>query len=52
MPFGFTPSYPGPGLGGRCNPIDPVSLTWKAREYSIHTRFIELVGEINAAMPQ
>lgn len=51
-PFGFTPFYPGPGIGGHCIPIDPFYLTWKARAYGIHTRFIELAGEINAAMPQ
>ena len=51
-PFGFTPFYPGPGLGGHCIPIDPFYLTWKAREYGINTRFIELAGEVNAAMPQ
>lgn len=50
-PFGFTPFYPGPGLGGHCIPIDPFYLTWKAREYGIHTRFIELAGEINESMP-
>lgn len=50
-PFGFTPYYPGPGIGGHCIPIDPFYLTWKAREYGLHTRFIELAGEINAAMP-
>jgi len=50
-PFGFMPFYPGPGLGGHCIPIDPYYLTWKAREYGIHTRFIELAGEINTAMP-
>ena len=50
-PFGFTPFYPGPGLGGHCIPIDPVSLTWKAREYGFHTRYIELAGEVNTAMP-
>ena len=50
-PFGFTPFYPGPGLGGHCIPIDPYYLTWKAKEYGIHTRFIELAGEINDAMP-
>ncbi len=50
-PFGFTPYYPGPGLGGHCIPIDPFYLTWKAREYDLHTRFIELAGEINTAMP-
>jgi UDP-N-acetyl-D-glucosamine dehydrogenase len=51
-PFGFMPFYPGPGLGGHCIPIDPFYLTWKAREFGIHTRFIELAGEINTAMPQ
>ncbi len=51
-PFGFTPFYPGPGLGGHCIPIDPFYLTWKAKEYNIHTRFIELAGEINESMPQ
>jgi UDP-N-acetyl-D-glucosamine dehydrogenase len=51
-PFGFTPYYPGPGLGGHCIPIDPFYLTWKAREYGLHTRFIELSGEINGAMPE
>jgi UDP-N-acetyl-D-glucosamine dehydrogenase len=51
-PFGFMPFYPGPGLGGHCIPIDPFYLTWKAREFSQHTRFIELAGEINTAMPQ
>ncbi len=50
-PFGFVPYFPGPGLGGHCIPIDPFYLTWKAREYGIHTRFIELAGEINSAMP-
>jgi len=50
-PFGYMPFYPGPGLGGHCIPIDPFYLTWKAREYDISTRFIELAGEINAAMP-
>lgn len=50
-PFGFVPYYPGPGLGGHCIPIDPFYLTWKAREYNVHTRFIELAGEINASMP-
>jgi len=50
-PFGFQPFYPGPGLGGHCIPIDPFYLTWKAREYGISTRFIELAGEINHAMP-
>lgn len=51
-PFGFMPFYPGPGLGGHCIPIDPFYLTWKAREFDQHTRFIELAGEINTAMPQ
>ena len=51
-PFGFVPYYPGPGLGGHCIPIDPFYLTWKAREYGVHTRFIELAGEINSAMPE
>ena len=51
-PFGFMPFYPGPGLGGHCIPIDPFYLTWKAREYDISTRFIELAGEINTAMPR
>lgn len=51
-PFGFMPFYPGPGLGGHCIPIDPFYLTWKAREYEISTRFVELAGEINTAMPQ
>src|SRR5436853_1946452 len=51
-PFGFMPFYPGPGLGGHCLPIDPFYLTWKAREYGRHTRFIELAGEINTAMPE
>jgi UDP-N-acetyl-D-glucosamine dehydrogenase len=50
-PFGFMPFYPGPGLGGHCIPIDPFYLTWKAREYGYATRFIELAGEINTAMP-
>lgn len=50
-PFGFTPYYPGPGIGGHCIPIDPFYLTWKAREYGLHTRFIELAGEVNASMP-
>ena len=50
-PFGFTPFYPGPGLGGHCIPIDPFYLTWKAREYDINTRFIELAGEVNSNMP-
>jgi UDP-N-acetyl-D-glucosamine dehydrogenase len=51
-PFGFVPYYPGPGLGGHCIPIDPFYLTWKARSYGINTRFIELAGEINHAMPE
>nr|NIP99751.1 nucleotide sugar dehydrogenase [Nitrospinaceae bacterium]NIR53879.1 nucleotide sugar dehydrogenase [Nitrospinaceae bacterium]NIS84293.1 nucleotide sugar dehydrogenase [Nitrospinaceae bacterium]NIT81100.1 nucleotide sugar dehydrogenase [Nitrospinaceae bacterium]NIU43382.1 nucleotide sugar dehydrogenase [Nitrospinaceae bacterium] len=50
-PFGFMPFYPGPGLGGHCIPIDPFYLTWKAREFDISTRFIELAGEINVGMP-
>ncbi len=50
-PFGFTPYYPGPGLGGHCIPIDPFYLTWKAREYGLSTRFIELAGEVNTNMP-
>ncbi|HEY2574379.1 MAG TPA: nucleotide sugar dehydrogenase [Verrucomicrobiaceae bacterium] len=51
-PFGFMPFYPGPGLGGHCIPIDPFYLTWKAREVGVYTRFIELAGEINTAMPE
>lgn len=51
-PFGFTAFYPGPGLGGHCIPIDPFYLTWKAREYEISTKFIELAGEINTSMPE
>ncbi|WP_349360310.1 nucleotide sugar dehydrogenase [Stappia sp.] len=51
-PFGFTPFYPGPGVGGHCIPVDPFYLTWKAREYGLHTRFIELAGEINRYMPE
>ena len=51
-PFGFMPFYPGPGLGGHCIPIDPFYLTWKSREFDIPTRFIELAGEINLAMPR
>src|SRR5712675_3405000 len=51
-PFGYMPFYPGPGLGGHCIPIDPFYLTWKAREFSVSTRFIELAGEVNTAMPQ
>ena len=50
-PFGFMAFYPGPGLGGHCIPIDPFYLTWKAREFEQHTRFIELAGEINTSMP-
>ena len=50
-PFGFTPFYPGPGLGGHCIPIDPFYLSWKAREYGLTTRFIELAGEVNVSMP-
>ena len=51
-PFGYMPFYPGPGLGGHCIPIDPFYLTWKAREFGIATRFIELAGQINSSMPQ
>ena len=51
-PFGFMPFYPGPGLGGHCIPIDPFYLAWKAREFDVPTRFVELAGEINAAMPR
>jgi UDP-N-acetyl-D-glucosamine dehydrogenase len=51
-PFGFVPYRPGPGLGGHCIPIDPFYLTWKAKEYGVNTRFIELAGEINSQMPQ
>lgn len=51
-PFGYMPFYPGPGLGGHCIPIDPFYLTWKSREYELTTRFIELAGEINSAMPR
>ena len=50
-PFGFKAFYPGPGIGGHCIPVDPFYLTWKAKEYGIHTRFIELAGEINESMP-
>ena len=50
-PFGFQPFYPGPGLGGHCIPVDPFYLSWKAKEWDFHTRFIELAGEINANMP-
>src|SRR5690606_28025169 len=51
-PFRFQPFYPGPGLGGHCIPIDPLYLTWRAREFELPTRFIELAGEINSAMPR
>ena len=51
-PFGFVPYYPGPGLGGHCIPIDPFYLTWKAREYGVHTQFIELAGDVNSGMPE
>ncbi|MBA3816718.1 MAG: nucleotide sugar dehydrogenase, partial [Parachlamydiaceae bacterium] len=51
-PFGFMPFWPGPGLGGHCIPIDPFYLTWKAKEFGISTRFIELAGEINRSMPR
>ena len=51
-PFGFLPFWPGPGLGGHCIPIDPFYLTWKAKEFGMHTRFIELAGEINRSMPK
>jgi UDP-N-acetyl-D-glucosamine dehydrogenase len=50
-PFGYMPFYPGPGLGGHCIPIDPFYLTWKAREFAVQTKFIELAGEINTSMP-
>ena len=50
-PFGFQPFYPGPGLGGHCIPVDPFYLSWKARGFDFATRFIELAGEINMAMP-
>ena len=50
-PFGFQPFYPGPGLGGHCIPVDPFYLSWKAKEWDFHTRFIELAGEINTSMP-
>ena len=50
-PFGFHPFYPGPGLGGHCIPVDPFYLSWKAKEFDFRTRFIELAGEINVAMP-
>jgi UDP-N-acetyl-D-glucosamine dehydrogenase len=51
-PFGFTAFYPGPGLGGHCIPIDPFYLTWRARQFGLNTRFIELAGEVNTAMPE
>jgi UDP-N-acetyl-D-glucosamine dehydrogenase len=51
-PFGYMPFYPGPGLGGHCIPIDPFYLTWKAHEFDVSTRFIELAGEINRSMPE
>jgi UDP-N-acetyl-D-glucosamine dehydrogenase len=50
-PFGFQPFYPGPGLGGHCIPVDPYYLSWKAKEFDFHTRFIELAGEVNTNMP-
>lgn len=50
-PFGFMPFYPGPGLGGHCVPIDPFYLSWKAREYGVFARFIDLAGDINTSMP-
>ena len=50
-PFGFMPFYPGPGLGGHCIPIDPFYLAWKAKQFGVSTRFIELAGEINVSMP-
>src|SRR5262245_37547100 len=50
-PFGFTPFYPGPGLGGHCIPIDPFYLSWKAKEFDFSTRFIQLAGEINTSIP-
>jgi UDP-N-acetyl-D-glucosamine dehydrogenase len=50
-PFGYMPFYPGPGLGGHCIPIDPFYLTWKAREFGLSPRFVELAGEVNTAMP-
>jgi UDP-N-acetyl-D-glucosamine dehydrogenase len=51
-PFGFQAFYPGPGLGGHCIPIDPFCLTWAARKYGLHTRFLELAGEVNTSMPK
>ena len=50
-PFGFMPFYPGPGVGGHCIPVDPYYLSWKAREYDFHTKFIELAAEVNQDMP-
>src|SRR2546428_5935650 len=50
-PFGYTPFYPGPGLGGHCIPIDPLYLSWKAKEYDFSTRFIQLAGESNTSIP-
>jgi UDP-N-acetyl-D-glucosamine dehydrogenase len=50
-PFGFQAFYPGPGLGGHCIPIDPFYLSWKAKQFDFHTRFIELAGEVNGQMP-
>ena len=50
-PFGFRPFYPGPSLGGHCIPVDPFYLSWKARQWDFHTRFIELAGEVNVTMP-
>src|SRR6202043_1123964 len=50
-PFGFQAFYPGPGLGGHCLPIDPFYLSWKAKQFDFHTRFIELAGQVNVAMP-
>ena len=51
-PFGYQPFYPGPGLGGHCIPIDPFYLSWVAKRYNFHTRFIELAGEVNTSMPE
>ena len=51
-PFGYSPFYPGPGLGGHCIPIDPFYLSWKARQCGVDSRFIKLAGEINTAMPE
>jgi UDP-N-acetyl-D-glucosamine dehydrogenase len=51
-PFGFVPYYPGPGLGGHCIPIDPFYLTWKAREYNVDAKFIEIAGQVNSMMPE